>query len=54
MQHVLSTPNRRVIMQPNMDWDGNRVFLFTVDCISDSEDATELESQRCCGGLQAF
>ena len=54
MQHVLSTPNRGVIMQPNMDWDGNKAFLFTVDGLSDSGDAIEPESRRRCGGLQVF
>ena len=52
MQHVLSTPNRGVIMQPDMNWDGKEAFLFTVDGMSDSGDATEPESRRCCGGLQ--
>ena len=41
MQHVLSTPECGVIMQPNTDWDGNEGFLFTVDGMSDSRDATE-------------
>ena len=45
MQHVLSTPNRGVIMQPDTHWDGNEAFLFTVDGMSDSRDATEPESQ---------
>ena len=54
MQHVLSTPDRGVIMQPNTDWDGNNKFLFTVDGMSDSGDATEPESRRRCGGLQVF
>ena len=54
MQHVLSTPNHGVIMQPNTDWDGNNAFLFTVDGLSDSRDAIEPESQRRCGGLQVF
>ena len=45
MQHVLSTPSRGVIMQPNMDWNGSKAFLFTVDGISDSGDATEPESR---------
>ena len=45
MQHVLSTPNHGVIMQPNTDWDGNNAFLFTVDGLSDSRDAIEPESQ---------
>ena len=54
MQHVLSTPNRGVIMQPDMNWDGKEAFLFTVDGMSDSGDATEPESQRRCGGLQVF
>ena len=54
MQHVLSTPNHGVIMQPDMNWDGNEAFLFTVDGMSDSGDATELESRQCCGGLQVF
>ena len=44
MQHVLSTPDHRVIMQPDTDWDGNKTFLFIVDGISDSGDATEPES----------
>ena len=38
MQHVLSTPNRGVIMQPDTDWDRNEGFLFTVDGMSDSGD----------------
>ena len=54
MQHVLSTPDRGVIMQPDTDWDGNNEFLFTVDGMSDSGDATEPESRRRCGGLQVF
>ena len=54
MQHVLSTPNHGVIMQPNMDWDGNEAFLFTVDGMSDSGYVTEPELQQCCGGLQVF
>ena len=54
MQHVLSTPDHGVIMQPDTDWDGNEGFLFTVDGMSDSGDATEPESRRCCGGLQVF
>ena len=45
MQHVLSTPNHGVIMQPDTDWDGNEGFLFTVDGMSDSADATEPESR---------
>ena len=45
MQHVLCTPNRGVTMQPDMHWDRNKVFLFTVDGISDSGDATEPESR---------
>ena len=53
-QHVLSTPDRGVIMQPDTDWDGNNEFLFTVDGMSDSGDATEPESRRRCGGLQVF
>ena len=48
MQHVLSTPDRGVIMQPNMDWDRNDGFLFTVEGMSDSGDATEPESRRVC------
>ena len=35
MQHVQSTPNHGVIMQPDTDWDGNKTFSFIVDCISD-------------------
>ena len=54
MQHVLSTPNCGVIMQPDMNWDGNEAFLFTVDGMSNSGDATEPESRRRCGGLQVF
>ena len=54
MQHVLRTPNHGVIMKPDMDWDGNEAFLFTVDGIADSGDVTEPESQQCCGGLQVF
>ena len=54
MQHVLSTPDRGVIMQPNTDWDGNDGFLFTVDGMLDSGDATKPESQRRFGGLQVF
>ena len=54
MQNVLSTPNRGVIMQPDMNWDGNEAFLFTVDGMSDSGDATEPKSRRHCGGLQVF
>ena len=54
MQHVLSTPDRGVIMQPDTDWDGNDEFLFTVDGLSDSGDATEPKSRRHCGGLQVF
>ena len=54
MQHVLSTPNHGVIMQPDTNWDGNEAFLFTVDGMSDSGDATEPESQRHCGGLQVL
>ena len=44
IQHVLNTPDRRVIMQPDTDWDGNKTFLFIVDGISDSGDVTEPES----------
>ena len=54
MQHVLSTPNRGVVMQPGMYWDGKEAFLFTVDGMSDSGDATEPKSQQRCGGLQVF
>ena len=54
MQHVLSTPDHGVIMQPDTNWDGNDGFLFTVDGMSDSGDATEPESRRRCGGLQVF
>ena len=55
MQHVLSTPNCRVIiMQPDTRWDGNKTFLFIVDGISDLGDVTEPESWRHCGGLQVF
>ena len=54
MQHVLSTPDHGIIMQPDMNWDGNEGFLFTVDGMSESGDATEPESRRCCGGLQVF
>ena len=28
MQHVLSTPNHGVIMQPDTSWDGNEAFLL--------------------------
>ena len=49
MQHVRSTPNHGVIMQPDMNWDGNESFLFTVDGMSDSRDATEPELWRHCG-----
>ena len=41
-------------MQPDTDWDGNEGFLFTVDGMSDSGDATKPELRRCCGGLQVF
>ena len=49
MQHVLSTPDRGIIMQPDMDWDGNDGFLFTVDGMSDSGDAAEPKSWRSAG-----
>ena len=45
MQHVLSTPDHGVIMQPDMSWDGNDAFLFTVDGMSDSGDVMEPESR---------
>ena len=45
MQHVLNTPDRGVIMQPDMNWDGYEAFLFAVDGMSDSGDATEPESR---------
>ena len=41
-------------MQPDTNWDGNKAFLFTVDCMSDSGDATEPELRRHCGGIQVF
>ena len=45
MQHVLSTPNHRVIMQPDTYWDRNKSFSFIMDGISDLGDVTEPESQ---------
>ena len=44
MQHVLNTPDCRVIMQPHTDWDRNKTFSFVVDGISDLGDVTEPES----------
>ena len=52
MQHVLSTPDRGIIMQPDTNWDRNDGFLFRVDGMLDSGDATEPELRRRCGGLQ--
>ena len=54
MQHVLSFPKCGVDMQPEGHWDGSKDFQFEMDDISDSGDATELESCTRCGGLQVF
>ena len=50
MQHVLCMPERGLAMQPDGAWDGGQKF----DRISDSGDATQLNSHKRCGGLQVF
>ena len=54
MQHVLSFPKHGVVMQPEGHWDGSKDFQFEIDGISDSGNATELESHKWCGGLLVF
>ena len=54
MQHVLCMPERGMVMQLDGVWDGGQKFKFQIDGILDSGDATELNSCKCCGGLQVF
>ena len=39
MQHVLSTPNHGVIMQPNTNWDRNETFFLGMQLNQNCGDA---------------
>ena len=54
MQHVLSFPNRGVVVQPEGHWDWSKNFKFKIDGILDSGDATERELHKWCGLLPVF
>ena len=54
MKYCVGTPNRGLLLKPDVEWDGDQNFEFEIKGIKDSDYAKDPETRRSVNGWTVF